>query len=142
MSFNLKQAIEKTAGYKKIKDRGISWKEEYKEKSARLKDKFDKLVGPGSYHRWEGHDYTSNSEYYVVVGPAIHKTQGKSFFAGIKKLPKDPNKKVYSPYGVYFSSAMSALSYASNKWGVRMPVGQINYTREMLQSIEIPRHIK
>jgi hypothetical protein len=135
--FNLK-----VAGRKRIRDRGINWKEMYHEKSKSLKKRFDKSVGPGSYYRWEGHDVTTNSNYYVVVGPTIQSDLGKCFFAGIKKLPKDPKAKVYSPDGEYFTNIRSALSFAANKWGVRMPPNQINYTKQMLEPIDIPEHIK
>jgi hypothetical protein len=67
--FNLSQM--KTAGRKKIKDRGIKWDESYHKKSASLKKKFDKLIGAGAYRRWQGHDYTTDSNYYVVVGPTV-----------------------------------------------------------------------
>jgi hypothetical protein len=132
----------KTAGYKKIKDRGIDWKESYREKSASLKKRFDKTIGPGSYYRWEGHDYTSNSDYYVVVGPTIQSDLGKCFFAGIKKLPKDPDATVYSPSGEYFTIIIAATSYASDKWGVKMPQNQPKYDKAMLEQVNIPEHIK
>ena len=77
----------------------------------------------------------------MVVGPSIQRRLGKCFFAGIKKLPKDPNKKVYSPYGEYFTNITSALSYASRKWAVPFPKGQQPYTKEMLANINIPKHI-
>ena len=140
--YNLsKIAFIKEGGRKPIKDRGINWKEHYKEKSETLKKRFDRDIGPGSYIRWEGHDSYSNSNYYVVVGPSIQRRLGKCFFAGIKKLPKDPNKKVYSPYGEYFTNITSALSYASRKWAVPFPKGQQPYTKEMLANINIPKHI-
>ena len=131
-----------TAGRKKIKDRGIKWEEAYRDKSSSLKKRFDKTVGPGAYRRWEGHDYTTDSNYYVVVGPTIQTELGKCFFAGIKKLPKDPKAKVYSPSGEYFTAINSAYSYASEKWGVSFPKNQTNYTQQMIESIDIPEHIK
>lgn len=134
--------LTKYAGRKKIKDRGISWKETYKEKSVKFKEKFDKLIGEGAYRRWEGHDYTTNSDYYVVVGPTTQKQLGKCFFAGIKKLPPDHDKKVYCPSGKYFVNIISAYSYASEKWGVMFPTGQTNYTKELLTNIKIPEHIR
>jgi hypothetical protein len=132
----------KQAGRKKIRDRGINWKEVYREKSKSLKKRFDKTIGPGAYYRWEGHDVTTNSNYYVVVGPTIQRDLGKCFFAGIKKLPKDPKAKVYSPDGEYFTNIRSALSHAGRKWGVKMPPGQINYDKNTLEPIDIPEHIK
>ena len=138
--FNLKNLL--TAGRKKIKDRGIKWEESYHEKSKSLKKRFDKAIGPGAYYRWEGQDYTTNSKYYVVCGPTIQSDLGKCFFAGIKKLPNDPKKKVYSPSGEYFTSMVAALSYASDKWGIKFPQDHINYTKDQIESVDIPEHIK
>ena len=139
--FNLNQMTTE-AGRKKIKDRGINWQESYHAKSKSLKKKFDSSIGPGAYYRWEGHDYTTNSDYYVVVGPTIQSDLGKCFFAGIKKLPDDPNKKVYSPSGEYFTNIVSALSYAADKWGIVIPQGQTNYEKAQLEVVDIPEHIK
>lgn len=139
MKFNLK----KYAGPRRIKDRGINWKQAYREKSDDLKRRFDSMLGPGSYFRWEGHDYTTNSDYFVVTGPAVTKNGKKMFFAGIKKLPKDKDKKHhYAPYGEYFGSMHSALSHCSEKWGVTFPKGSPNYTMEQLAPIKVPRHVK
>ena len=118
------------------------WEEHYREKSDDLKKRFDKQIGPGSYYRWEGHDYTTNSDYFVVVGPALTGDGRKQFFAGIKKLPDDPSKTVYAPYGDYFPTIIAALSHASEKWAVTIPKGQTNYTVDNLIPIEIPRHVK
>ena len=127
---------------KRIKDRGILWKEHYKEKSENIKKKFEKLL-PKSYFRWEGHDYYSGHDYYVVVGPAISRRYGKAFFAGHKKLPKEKSKKAYSPTGEYFPSLMAALRHAKEKWGVKFPQDLLtNYTKQDLAPIEIPRHVK
>lgn len=138
--FNLSRM--KTAGRKKIKDRGIDWKESYHQKSASLKKRFDRTIGPGAYYRWEGHDYTTDSNYYVVVGPTVQSDLGKCFFAGIKKMPKDPHAKAYSPSGEYFTSIIAALSYASDKWGVKIPPNQTKYDKAMLEHVNIPEHIK
>ena len=128
---------------KRIRDRGIRWKEHYSEKSLPLKKRFDKDIGEGAYRRWEGHDYTTNSDYFVVVGPAKKKYGETSFFAGIKKLPpKYKLKKVYAPSGKYFPSLSSALSHASQMWGVAFPPGQRNMTLADLAGKNIPRHIK
>lgn len=140
--FNLKISKLIAAGRKKIKDRGINWKEFYKEKSKSLKKRFDGDIGVGAYRRWEGHDYTTNSNYYVVVGPTIQKELGKCFFSGIKKIPADPDKKVYSPSGEYFTNIVSAYSYATDKWGVPFPKDQINFTKQQLETVNIPEHIK
>lgn len=137
--------LSKFAGRKPIKDRGIKWIEHYAEKSLPLKKRFDKDIGPGAYYRFEGHDITTNSDYYVVVGPSVQRGVGKMFFAGIKRLPPEAerkHKKVYSPYGEYFPSMKGALSYASRKWGVKMPKGAANYTRNHLAAVNIPEHIK
>ena len=147
--FNLNKfaSLEKDAGRKRIRDRGITWKENYHEKSLSLKKRYDKDVGPGSYIRWEGHDYTTNSIYYVVVGPSVQHNVGKVFFAGIKKIPieeftKDPDTKTYSPYGEYFLTMKGALIYASQRWGTPVPKGQVPYNRESLVNADIPEHVK
>lgn len=129
-----------TAGLKPIKDRGIRWKENYKEKSLAVKKRFDKIL-PHSYYRWEGHDYYSGHDYYVVVGPAISRRYGKCFFAGHKKLPLT-KKKVYAPTGKYFPTLVSALRHAKMKWGVTFPRDAINYRKSDLANVAIPKHIK
>lgn len=134
--------IIKISGRKRIKDRGIKWEEAYHERSLRLKKRWDKSIGPMSYMRYEGHDYTTNSDYFIVVGPSLTKDGEKRFFAGIKKLPDDPEAKVYAPSGEYFTSIKAAFSHASNKWGVPFPKGAPEYTVENLSSVEIPRHVK
>ena len=128
-------------GRKRIKDRGINWQETYKEKSKSAKKHFESIL-PGSYFRWEGMDHTTGHPYYVVVGPAVSERYGKSFFAGIKKMPKDPRKKSYSPSGKYFSSLRSALSHAVKMWGVRFPQTAGSYTKNDIDKIKIPRHVK
>ena len=60
--------LSKKAGRKRIKERHIQWKEFYHEKSQPLKERFDSEIGPGSYYRWEGHDYTTDGDYFIVVG--------------------------------------------------------------------------
>ena len=132
----------KLAGPRRIKDRGIEWKEHYHERSVGLKKKFDKILGKLSYIRWEGHDYTTDSDYFIVVGPAVTKDLKKRFFAGIKKLPDDPKAPVYAPSGEYFSSLRGALAHAADKWAVVIPRNAPNYTVNDLIPIEIPRHVK
>lgn len=128
---------------KRIRDRGIKWDEHYGERSAPLKKRFDKDIGPGAYSRWEGHDYTTDSDYFVVVGPAKKRTGQKAFFAGVKKLPpKWKRKQVYAPSGKYFSNILSALSHASEMWGVPFPPNQTNYTLQDLADVKIPRRVK
>ena len=126
---------------RRLKERGIKWEEHYGEKSASLKKKLDKIL-PGGYYRWEGMDHESGHPYYVVVGPAISKRHGKSFFAGVKKMPKDPKKKAYSPSGKYFESIRSALSHAVEMWGVAFPQEAGHWRKENLANIDIPRHMK
>lgn len=126
---------------RRLKDRGIKWEEHYGKRSRGVKKHFDKIL-PGGYFRWEGFDHESGHPYYVVVGPAISKRYGKSFFAGVKKMPKDPKKKAYSPSGKYFESLRSALSHASEMWGVSFPKNAANYTKQDLATIDIPKHIK
>ena len=129
------------AGRRRLKEKGIKWVENYGQKSEAVKEKFEKIL-PGSYFRWIGKDYEDNCMRYVVVGPAISKRKGKSFFAGNKKMPRDPKKKAYSPSGKYFPSLRSAISYAIEMWGVRMPNNAGQYTKNDLDSVEIPKHIK
>ena len=131
----------KLSGRRRIKDRGIRWKEHYGEKSIGLKKKFDAQL-PGAYFRWEGFDHETGHPYYVVVGPAISQRHGRSFFAGVKKMPKDPRKAAYSPSGKYFSSFRSALSHASDMWGITIPRNAGNYSKHDLLNIDIPRHVK
>lgn len=138
--YNYSNHIQKVAS-KKIRDRGIHWLEHYEEKSIGMKKKFDKLIGPKSYLRFTGHDFTTNSDYYVVIGPSVEGNQ-KLYFAGIKKLPRDKNKKVYSPYGEYFGTIRSAMSYAHKKWGVPFQQDVPEYTKETLAPVDIPEHIK
>lgn len=143
--FDLTKEAKRHGGRVPIKERGIKWEEQYEERSASLKKRFEKQLGPGSYYRWFGHDVTTNSDYYIVVGPSIQHNVGKMFFAGVRKLPpaaEREEKKSYSPYGEYFPNIKAALAYASEKWGIRMPPGQVNYTREQLANVDIPEHIK
>lgn len=136
------ERLHKFSGRQRIKDRGIEWKEHYHEKSQRLKKRFDKQLGPSSYIRWEGHDYTTDSDYFIIMGPSLTKEGRKRFFAGIKKLPDDPKAKIYAPAGEYFTSSIAALSHASDKWAIPFPKGAPNYTESQLMGIEIPRHVK
>jgi len=129
------------SGRRRIKDKGIPWKENYGEKSKEVKKKFEELL-PGSYFRWTGKDYEDGCWRYVVVGPSISKRQGKTFFAGNKKIPNDPLKKAYSPSGKYFSTLRTAISYAIDMWGVTMPSDAGSYTVEDLKPLDIPKHIK
>jgi len=129
------------ASRRRIRDRGIRWKEQYGEKSTQLKEKFEKML-PGSYFRWEGFDYESGHPYYIVVGPSISKRYGKMFFAGIKKMPKDPKKKAYSPSGQYFQNLRGALRHANEMWGISVPRNAGGYNKNDLLTVDIPRHMK
>ena len=126
---------------RRIKDRNIRWEETYKEKSKSLKRHFEKIL-PGSYFRWEGMDHTTGHPYYAVVGPSISERYGKSFFAGIKKMPKDPRKKAFSPTGKYFPSLRAALRHAQETWGVILPKNAGSYIKNDLNNIKIPRHMR
>ena len=55
--------IIKTAGRRRIKDRGIQWKEKYHDRSINLKKRYDKEIGFKAYIRWEGHDYTTSANF-------------------------------------------------------------------------------
>lgn len=129
-------------GKKRIRDRGIKWEEVYGEKSDDLKRRFDKAIGPQAYMRFEGHDYTTDGDYFVIIGPALTEDLKKKFFAGIKRLPDDPNKPIYSPSGEYFSSSHGAFSHANEKWNIPFPKGAQNYTEANLSNVDIPRHVK
>jgi len=126
---------------KRIKDRGIKWEESYKRKSKAAKKHFEKIL-PGGYFRWEGFDRTTGHPYYIVVGPAISEKYGKMFFAGIKKMPKDPKKKAYSPTGKYFPALRAALSHAAEMWGIKFPQNAGSFTKNDLTAVHIPRHMK
>ncbi len=132
----------KIGGRRRIRDRGIKWEESYHPRSERLKKRFNKDIGPLSYMRWEGHDYTTDSDYFVIMGPSLTKEGKKRFFAGVKKLPDDPEAKVYAPSGEYFTSSVAALSHCVEKWGIQFPRGAPNYSVDQLAAIEIPRHVK
>ncbi len=132
----------KIAGRKRIKDRGINWKEHYHIRSEKIKKRFDKYIGPMSYMRFEGHDYTTNSDYFVVVGPSLTKEGKKQFFAGIKKLPDDPKAKIFAPSGEYFYDLRGAFAYAFDRWGVPIPRNLPEYTIRDLAPVKIPRHIR
>ena len=130
---------------KRIKDRNILWKESYTERTAPLRERYLKDIGPGSYYRWEGHDTTTNSDYYVICSPAQTKYGEKAYFAGIKKLPPRHLRdiaKTYSPYGKYFNNIASALTFLKEKYNVPFPKGQKNYTFRELQNVNIPRFVK
>ena len=130
-----------TSGRRRIKERGIKWEETYLKRSKHVKKHFEKIL-PGSYFKWVGMDHESGHPYYVVVGPAISKREGKAFFAGIKKMPKDPKKTAYSPSGKYFPALRAALSHAVEMWGIKFPQNAGNYSKNDLQTIKIPKHVK
>ena len=130
-----------TAARKRIKERGIKWEEFYGEKSKDVKKFFEKRL-PGSYYRWEGFDHTTGHPYYVVVGPAMSERYGKTFFAGVKKMPKDPKKKAYSPSGKYFPALRAAISHAAEMWGISFPKEAGQWNKDDLATIKIPSHVK
>jgi hypothetical protein len=101
---------------KPIKDRGIRWVEQYGDKSAWLKEQFYTEIGPGSYFRWEGHDSTTGTDYYVVVSPGHSEKKGYHFFAGLRKMPAD-----HGASGKKFHTQAEAMSYAYEKWRVPTP---------------------
>jgi hypothetical protein len=134
--------INKFSGRKRIKDRGIKWVEKYHERSMPLKKRFTKEIGPMSYMRWEGHDYSTDGDYFVVVGPSLTGEGKKRFFSGIKRLPDDPTKAVFAPAGEYFTTIAGAFSHASEKWNIPYPKEAPHYTLVNLENIKIPRHVK
>ena len=129
------------SGRRRIKEKGIKWDEHYGEKSSAVKKKFEGML-PGSYFRWVGKDYEDDCWRYVVVGPAVSKREGLAFFAGNKKMPHDPKKKAYSPSGKYFPTLRSAIAYAIEMWGIKMPQNAGSYTKSDLAGLDIPKHIK
>jgi hypothetical protein len=140
--FNYKQF--KEAGRKRIKDRGILWKEDYGEKSIKVKERYQKSIGPGSYYKWEGHDYTTDSDYFIVVGPSVDKFGRKQWFAGIKKLPPKYKRKIgiYTPTGKYFTSIVSALGHARDMWGINFPKDQEPYTVQNLENVKVTKKLR
>lgn len=127
---------------KPIKDRGIRWAESYGDKSAYLKEQMEHQVGPGSYFRWEGHDYTTGSDYYVVVSPGYSKKLGYHFFAGLRKMPADQGAS-----GKKFKTQAEALSYAMRTWAIPRPSTKPakSYTWNDLVNVPIvlePQHDK
>ena len=107
---------------KRIKDRGIRWKEKYTKKTLALKKKYERELGPSSYFRWEGYDSSTGNTYYIVAGPGFSKTKGKLFFSGIRKMPAE-----YSPNGEYFKTLRQSIVYARDMWGISFPK---NFTRD------------
>ncbi len=144
--FQLNKQAEHTGGRTPIKDRGIKWEESYEERSAPLKKRFEQQLGPGSYFRWAGYDTTTNSDYFIVVGPSVEHNVGKMFFAGIKKLPHhkdiEDQGKSYSPYGEYYPTMRTALIHANEKWAVPLPQNVPDYTKEQLANVDVPEHVK
>jgi hypothetical protein len=101
---------------KPIRERGIRWAESYGDKSAYLKEQMDEQIGPGAYLRWEGHDNTTNTDYYVVVSPGFSKKKGYHFFAGLRKMPAD-----HGASGKKFRTQREAMAYARQMWRVLPP---------------------
>lgn len=102
-----------------IKDRGIRWQEAYGDKSAYLKEEYEKQVGPGSYFRWEGHDHTTGVDYYAVVTPGFSEKHGYHFFAALRKMPAENGAS-----GKKFKTQAEALSYAFETWRVPPPASK------------------
>lgn len=119
-----------------IKERGISWVESYSDKSAYLKEQFEDQVGPGSYFRWEGHDKSTDTDYYVVVTPGFSKKHGYHFFAGLRKEPATNGSS-----GKNFTTQGEALSYAIEHWNVPRPEG-MQHRPYVIKDIEDKEIIK
>jgi len=130
--YNLKKDKISHIARRPIKDRGIIWKETYTDKSLATKKQMEKELGPGSYYRWEGHDPTTGNDYYVVLGPSESKKLGKSFFAGIRKLPAN-----YAANGEYFATMRQAARYANDLWAVSIPRGMGNYSSKDLVNVDL-----
>lgn len=121
---------------KPIKERGIKWTETYGDKSQYLKREMEDQIGPGSYFRWEGHDSTTGTDYYVVVSPGYSPKHGYHFFAGLRKMPAD-----HGASGKEFNSMREALNYAYDMWRVpkpdTMPPGWVGYRQEDITGKDI-----
>jgi hypothetical protein len=114
----------------KLKEKDIKWKEAYTDKTLFLKNKFEDIIGEGSYFRFEGKSYEDGSEYYCILSPAkIHDPKEK-WFAGVRKLPA-----TYSAGGKYFDSMDGAATYAFDTWGVPTPKNLKPYTAAHLYGI-------
>ena len=114
----------------KLKEKHIKWGQVYTEKTQFLKDKFEEIVGPGSYFRFEGDCPGTGERYYCIIGPArVHHPRAK-FFAGVRKLPA-----TYSAGGIYFDSLDRAATYARETWGVPTPNELRPYTSGHLHGI-------
>lgn len=117
-----------------IKERGIRWTEKYSEKSSDLKQEMRKQIGEGSYFRWEGHDYTTGNDYYVVISPGYSIKKGYFFFAGLRKMPAN-----HGASGKKFSTQEEALNYAITRWKIPRPLEKPakRYTRDDLVNVPI-----
>jgi hypothetical protein len=114
----------------KLSELPITWKEAYTDKTKRLKDMYEDIVGSGSYFRFEGTNSETGDEYYVVCGPAKVKSPKPEFFAGLRKLPSD-----FAASGKYFSEIREAIEYASETWGVEIPSSISYYDSDDLKNI-------
>ena len=56
--------------------------------------------------------------------------------------PEYKRKKIYAPSGKYFPSIMSAVAYASQKWGLPYPQDIQPYDSGSLQNVNIPKRLK
>ena len=112
-----------------IKDRGIKWNESYRDKSLSLKEHYESAVGPGSYYRWEGHDSSTSTDYYVAITPGRSKKKGYYFFAALRKIPEE-----HGSSGKKFKSQPEAISYAIETWNIPTPKSPFHkpYTTEDL----------
>lgn len=121
---------------KPIKERGIQWEEQYGDKSAYLKREMEDQIGPGAYFRWEGHDFITGNDYYVVVSPGYSSKHGYHFFAGLRKIPAE-----HGASGKEFNTMREALHYAYDMWRVpkpdTMPPGWTGYRYEDIVNKEI-----
>jgi hypothetical protein len=105
-----------TTAKTKLAELPITWKEAYTDKTKRLKDMYDDIVGSGSYFRFEGVNRQNGDEYYVVCGPAKVKSPKPMFFSGVRKLPSD-----FSASGKEFSEMREAIDHAKETWGIDIP---------------------
>ena len=67
-----------------------------------------------------------------MLGPSESKKLGKSFFAGIRKLPAN-----YAANGEYFATMRQAARYANDLWAVSIPRGMGNYSSKDLVNVDL-----
>ena len=119
-----------TTAKTKLAELPITWKEAYTDKTKRLKDMYEDIVGSGSYFRFEGVNRQSGDEYYVVCGPSKVKSPKPMFFSGVRKLPSD-----FAASGKEFGEMREAIEHAKETWGIEIPASVSYYDADDLKNI-------